>query len=71
MHLRFQVTVIPELSLEIEVRKKITSKKYVLCPQLRLLLQSKPSNEAAHLSNSRLSESGPVMVKTFVEVNII
>ena len=41
MYLCFQTTVISEPSFETEAREKITSKKYMLRPQLRLQLQSK------------------------------
>lgn len=56
MYLCFQATVIPKLRLEIEARE-ITPEKPMLCPQVRLQLQSKASNEPAHLSNSQTSES--------------
>lgn len=58
MYLCFEATVIPKFSLEIEARE-ITSEKPMLCPQVRLQLQSKVSNERAHLSHSQSSESGP------------
>lgn len=45
IHLCFQATVIPKLSLEIEARE-ITSEKSMLCPQVRLQLQSKASSFA-------------------------